>query len=33
MSSVLIAAIVISCVGPGCCAGFNRRDRSSDHGR
>src|SRR4051794_21961298 len=32
MSSVLAAIVVISCAGPGCCAGFNRRNRSSDHG-
>src|SRR5918997_380647 len=32
-SSVLIAVIVISSAEPGCCAGFNRRDRNLDHGR
>ena len=32
-SSVLIAVIVISSAEPGCCAGFNRRDRTLDHGR
>src|ERR687897_3142226 len=32
-SSVLTAAIVISSAEPGCCAGFNRRDRNLDHGR
>src|SRR4051812_24096172 len=30
-SSVLSAIIVISSAGPGCCAGFNRRNRTSDH--
>src|SRR3954469_24236578 len=32
MSPVLIAVIVISSAEPGCCAGFNRRDRNLDHG-
>jgi DDE superfamily endonuclease len=33
MSSVLAAIVVISSAEPGCCAGFNRRNRTSDHGR
>src|SRR3954451_23204914 len=33
MSPVLIAVTVLSSAEPGCCAGFNRRDRNLDHGR